>query len=125
MGCMFWDEEITPEEVDEVIDWMAREIYKYGMEVAAILFLESSKPVTFVGSQFGQAFLTPFLPFLGDEMSVKGNKAMRVFEDRENVERLITRLEGFAVHPPKPPAVASVEVGGGSRRKGWRRFLPF
>ena len=91
---MFWAEEITPEEVDEVIDWMAREIYKYGMEVAAILFLESSKPVTFVGSQFEQAFLMPFLPFLGDEVSVKGNKAMRVFEDRENVERLIKRLEG-------------------------------
>ena len=122
---MFWDEEITPDEVEEVIDWMAREIYKYGMEVAAILFLESSKPVTYVGSQFGQAFLTPFLPFLGDEVSVKGNKAMRVFEDRENVERLIRRLEGYSVNPPKSPVVSSDAGSGEEKRRGWRRFLPF
>ena len=46
MSHMFWDEELTPEEEEEIIEWTAREFYKYGLETAAILFLESFKPMT-------------------------------------------------------------------------------
>lgn len=129
---MFWDEEITPEETDQIIEWTALELYKYGMETAAILFLESLKPISRYGSSMGQLFLTPILPFFGDNVTMKGEKAFRVFQEHENVEKLIKRLEDLAVNgleeehnlkeeaPNKENNDSSKEV-----KKGWRKYLPF
>lgn len=54
---MFWDEEITPEEEHELIESIALELYKYGLETAGILFLESLKPISRIGSSMGQMFI--------------------------------------------------------------------
>ena len=129
---MFWDEEITPEEEEEIIEWIAREFYKYGLETAAIMFLESLKPISRYGSSMGQMFVSPMLPILGDNMMMKGDKAMRVFEKDENVEKLIQRLEDMAVNgvenekeTKEEPSNKEDEEVVTEEKKGWRRFLPF
>lgn len=50
---MYWDLEITPEDEEEMIRNIAEKIHKYGMEVAAILFIESVRPLTYIGAQMG------------------------------------------------------------------------
>ncbi len=129
---MFWDEEVKPEETEEIIEWMALELYKYGMETAAIMFLESLKPISRYGSSMGQMFLGPLLPFFGDNIMMKGEKAFKVFEEDANVEKLIQRLEDLAtngldeehqlkdgsINPEKDEALKE-------EKKGWRRYLPF
>ena len=95
---MFWDEDLTSEDVDDIVEWTAREIYRYGMETAAILFLESYKPMSRVGASMGQVFLFPLLPLFGDSAIVKGDKFFRTFQEHENVEKLIQRLEHIAAH---------------------------
>ena len=80
MNVMFWDEEIKPEEEEEIIEWVAQQLYRYGMETAAIMFLESLKPISRYGSSMGQMFVSPLLPFLGDNLMIKGDKALRFFE---------------------------------------------
>ena len=129
---MFWDEEVTPEDADEVIEWVAQQLYKYGMETAAIMFLESLKPISRYGSSMGQMFVSPLLPFLGDNVMVKGDKAMRVFEEQENVERLIQRLEDLAVNGldteqeiKKEPEYQENKEAHEEENKGWRKYLPF
>lgn len=129
---MFWDEEITPEEEEEVIEWIAREFYKYGLETAAIMFLESLKPISRYGSSMGQMFVSPMLPILGDNMMMKGDKAMRIFEKDENVEKLIQRLEDMAVNgvenekeTKEEPSNKEDDEVVTEEKKGWRRFLPF
>jgi hypothetical protein len=132
---MFWDEEITPEEEEEIIEWVAQNFYKYGLETAAIMFLESLKPISRYGSSMGQMFLSPMLPFLGDSVTIKGDKAMRVFEKDENVEKLIQRLEDMAVNgaeikqddeQEKEESVeAEKEKNIDEGKKGWRKHLPF
>ena len=137
---MFWDEELTPKDVDEIIEWTAREIYRYGMETAAILFLESYKPMSRVGASMGQVFLFPFLPFFGDNAVVKGDKLFRTFQEHENVEKLIQRLEEIAAHgiKPKERKTETEENNEGQKegeeekekkpveeKKGWRKYLPF
>ena len=129
---MFWDEEVTPEDEDEVIEWIAQQLYKYGMETAAIMFLESLKPISRYGSSMGQMFVSPMLPFLGDNIMVKGDKAMRIFEDTQNVERLIQRLEDLAVNGLDPEQEIKKESeyqedkeAPEEENKGWRRYLPF
>ena len=129
---MFWDEEITPEDEDEIIEYIARQLYKYGMETAAIMFLESLKPISRYGSSMGQMFVSPLLPFLGDNITVKGDKALRVFEDTQNVERLIQRLEDLAVNGLKSeqeikqePECQEDKEAPEEEKKGWRKYLPF
>lgn len=129
---MFWDEEITQEEEEEIIEWIAREFYKYGLETAGIMFLESLKPISRYGSSMGQIFISPMLPILGDNLMMKGDKAMRVFERDENVEKLIQRLEDMAVNgiedekeTKEEPSNKEYEEVVTEEKKGWRRYLPF
>ena len=137
---MFWDEEVTPEDIDEIIEWTAREIYRYGMETAAILFLESYKPMSRVGASMGQVFLFPLLPLFGDNAIVKGDKVFQTFQEHENVEKLIQRLEDMAAHgiKPKEKKTEPEELKEGQKegveekeekpvreKKGWRKYLPF
>ncbi len=124
--------ELTEEEEEEVIRSVAKKIHKYGMEVAAILMLESVKPLTFVGAQMGRFFLSPFLPAFGDNIGMAGEKLFYVFEKHENMEKLLTVLEELAQEesqPPKKEALgeepSTTESGETPKKKGWRRFLPF
>jgi hypothetical protein len=129
---MFWDEEITPEEEEEIIEWIAREFYKYGLETAGIMFLESLKPISRYSSSMGQVFVSPLLPILGDNLMMKGDKAMRILEKDENVEKLIQRLEDMAVNGVENEKETKEESSNKKdeevvteEKKGWRRFLPF
>lgn len=130
---MFVDEELTPEDEAEIIEWTALQLYKYGMETAAIMFLESLKPISRYGSSMSQVFVTPLLPILGDNMMLKGEKAFRVFEEQQNVEKLIQRLEDLALNgleneeeAIKEETIASNENDSKKdEKKGWRRLLPF
>ncbi|MFH2110119.1 MAG: hypothetical protein ABIJ47_02540 [Candidatus Bathyarchaeota archaeon] len=129
---MFWDEEVTPEEEARVIEWTAREFHKYGLETAGILFLESGKPLAFIGSQIGSVFVMPFLPFFGDSAYTKGDKFFKVFQKRDNLEKLIKRLEELSekglINEGKgegSEGEKDVETKAKEEKKGWRRFLPF
>ncbi len=128
---MFWDEEISVEEENEIIEKIAREFYKYGLETAGIMFLESLKPISRYGSSMGQMVLTPMLPFFGENVMMKGDKAFRIFEKDENIERLIQRLENLAVNGlPEPEIKTEHEAPEKDKptsdeKKGWRRYLPF
>ncbi len=56
----------------------------------AILFLESVKPLNYIGSQM----LVFFEPFVQTLFTVKDyNEFVRMMEERENVERLLQRIE--------------------------------
>jgi hypothetical protein len=129
---MLWDEEISQEETDEVIDWLAQQFYKYGLETAGILFLESLKPISRYGSSMGQLFLTPIMPFFGDNIMTKSDRVMRILEDKENVEKLIQRLENVAVHGVKQVKNTkedsekhNITEQSNKEKKSWRRILPF
>ena len=129
---MFLDEEVTAEEEARVIEWTAREFHKYGLETAGILFLESGKPLAFIGSQIGSVFVMPFLPFFGDSAYTKGDKFFKVFQKRDNLEKLIKRLEELSenglINEGKEKGGEGEkerETKAREEKKGWRRYLPF
>jgi len=133
---MFWDLEVTPDDEEQLILGVAKEIRRYGMDVAAILFLESSKPLTFLGAQMGRAFISPFLPAISEDLGVKSEKLFRIFENRANVEKLISVLEELEREEDKKKREmkkkekeAKLAEQGESEeapeKKGWRRYLPF
>jgi len=90
---MFDYEEISEEEEDRIIEKAAELIHKHKMEVPAIMLLESSKPVAYIGGELGRAYLAPFLPLLEQDFGIPGNKLISIFEKRENIEKLIRSIE--------------------------------
>lgn len=94
----FWKDDLTEEEEDALIEKAALEIEKRKLEVPAVLMLESHKPLAFVGSQTAIAF-APFLaPFVGFDFI---NNYSRLFSKRENVEKLLVRIENGRKDPSR------------------------
>jgi len=85
-----WKEPLTEEERDQLLDKAAHEILRRKLEMPAVLFLEMHKPLAYVGGHAALAFAPFLVPFVGFD---NVNNYSRLFSDRENVERLMTRLE--------------------------------
>jgi hypothetical protein len=75
---------------DELIARVATMAVSRRLTVPAILFLESSKPMAFIGSQF-LVFMEPFVKTFISARSY--DHFVRLMEDRANVERLIKEIE--------------------------------
>ena len=137
---MYW-EEISPEEEEVLIHEMAQLIWGYGMETAAIMFLETSKPIAYIGAQMGQAVLLPILNFMGDVPLEKGDKYLKVLQKKDCLENLIQVLEYIAIHEELPPLKLSERIipdeeldesqeskpneSEKDEKKWWKKFLPF
>jgi len=138
---VYLGDEIGPEETEALLREIAKRIWDYGMETAAIMVLETSKPMAFIGAQMGQAVLLPLLNFAGDAPMEKGDKYLSVVQSKDNLEKLIQMLEYIAIHEKLPEPEFSEnrkedqeaetspdpepEDKGEEERKGWKRFLPF
>lgn len=75
---------------EELINALAQRIEQAGMVAPAILFLETFKPLAFVGAQL-LWFAQPFLTLGLNENDVRA--LAQLFEEDEGVEALIARLE--------------------------------
>lgn len=82
-------EELTPHQ-EEILTKIAQKVVSWKMSVPAILFLESVKPLNYVGSQM-MAFFEPFVQAI---FSWKDYDEVRnMMEERGTVERLLQRIE--------------------------------
>lgn len=82
--------DLPEEERDSLLDRLARAVTERRLEVPVILALELHKPLAFLGSQALVVFTPLLAPALGLE---RLQKATRLLEDPENIERLIVRIE--------------------------------
>lgn len=85
-----WGEELTEEETAALIEKAAQAIEKRGLNTPALLMLEMHKPLAFIGAQTAITFSPFIVPFLGFDGV---NDYTRLFAKRENVERLLERLD--------------------------------
>jgi len=132
---LYLDIEVTPEDEDEMIRKIAQNIHKYSLDMAAILVIESVKPLSYVGLQMGRFFISPFLPAFGENIGISGEKLFQIFEKSDNVEKLITAVEELTreeeeqkkAEKAKKLERKSAEKGkeDAPKKNGWRRFLPF
>ncbi|MDH4158441.1 MAG: hypothetical protein OEW00_14320 [candidate division Zixibacteria bacterium] len=101
------DNNILPEQENAVLDKLARKTVEKGMAVPAILFLESVKPLNFIGSQV----MVFFEPVVQTIFNFKDYDTFRsALEKRESIEILLLKIE-------KHDAVAL------SRQKRIKKFL--
>lgn len=107
--------ELTPQQEEELIENLAQFIVKRKMETPAILFLETLKPLSFVGSTFAMIYVVPFLDIYG--MNI--NQYALLFQKRENVERLLQRIEALIEESDRLKKEKEKKKGKERKRK-WR-----
>lgn len=83
---------LTEEETEALVDKVAKDIVKRGLQVPAIMMLELHKPLSSVMSQAAVAFAPFAMPFVGFD---KYADYTRLASKRENVERLLLRIEAL------------------------------
>lgn len=87
------ERELTPEERDGLLERAAEAVVRRRLEVPAVLLLELHRPLTYLGSQA----LVLFTPLLGPAVGVETlQKLAKLLEERENLDRLIDRIETLA-----------------------------
>jgi len=82
--------DITPQRKAELLGRIAQKVVELKLAPVAIVMLESSKPLSFVGSQlmvFFQPVIMAVFPFQ------QYDEAAALLEDRANVEELIQTIE--------------------------------
>ncbi len=82
--------EVTEERKKFLINKIAQKVIDYRLSPVAIVFLESSKPLSFLGNQF-LIFMQPFYRALFSFREYEEITAM--LEDRKNIETLICEIE--------------------------------
>ncbi len=80
-------------EQQALLDRIAEAVVARELTAPAVLFLESMKPLSFLGGQF-MAFLSPFIHMVVD--ATEYDRIAEAIERRENVEFLIQRIEHHA-----------------------------
>jgi hypothetical protein len=81
-----------PEEENRILEKLAVRVVRWRMGVPAILFLESVKPLNYIGSQM----MVFFEPMVQTIFNFKDYDIFRVaMERRENVEHLLLKIEKY------------------------------
>jgi hypothetical protein len=84
-----WKEELSEEETAQLIEKMVMEVTRRKLNAPAVLFLESHKPLAYLGSQAAIAFAPFLVPFVGFD---NVNNYSRLLADRKNVDTLVDQL---------------------------------
>lgn len=110
-----------PDPDEALLASVAGRVVRMGLAVPAVFFLESTKPLSFVGSQ-ALVFLEPFVKAFLNLASYDRFTAM--MEDRRNVERLIRKIEELEderARKEKEEKVARRAAKGKGQRRWFRR----
>ena len=88
----------------------------------AIVMIQSVKSISYFSAQMGRVFVSPFLPISDENLGVKGEKFLQIFENRDNIEKLINAIEEMAKAEEEKKS-AEKETEKTPNKKWWRRFL--
>ena len=88
--------DLTEEEERRLINNIAKLVVDKGLEAPAIMFLEATRPLSFIASQLAIVALGP-LQWL---FELEGPKYTGLFMKKENVGRIIERIEELSKPTP-------------------------
>ena len=88
--------DLTEEEERKLIDNVAKLVVEKGLEAPAIMFLEATRPLSFIASQLAIVALGP-LEWL---FELQGPKYTSLFMKKENVNRIIERIDELSKANP-------------------------
>lgn len=121
-GAMHIPEEgALPEEELAVLEKVARKVVEKSMTVPAIVFLESVKPLNYIGSQT----MVFFEPIVQSLFNLKDYDTLRTaLEKRQTIEILIQKIEAFdAVSLAREKRIKAFYKEEKKKWKWYQRYL--
>jgi len=109
------DQKLTPRQ-DEILTKIAQKVVHWKMSVPAILFLETMKPLNYVGSQM-MAFFEPMFQAVFSWKDYDEFRSM--MEERGTVEKLLQKIERLDVEAQEKEK-ASRKERKLKRKREWR-----
>jgi len=110
-----------PEEEDRVLDKVAKKVVMWHMTTPAIMFLESVKPLNYIGAQT-MVFFEPIIQTIFNFTDYDTFRA--AMERRENVENLLQKIEKFdAVAFEREKAIKKFMKAEKKNWKWYQRYL--
>lgn len=91
--------ELTDADEEKLIGNIAKTVVDYGLEAPAIMFLEVTRPVSFIASQLAIVALGP-LQWL---FELETPKYTALFMKKENVGKIIERIEELSKSKSSQP----------------------
>jgi hypothetical protein len=91
--------ELTDADEEKLIGNIAKAVVDYGLEAPAIMFLEATRPVSFIASQLAIVALGP-LQWL---FELEGLRYTALFMKKENVGKIIERIEELSKSKSSQP----------------------
>ena len=89
-GIALWDEPLTPDERERLLDTAAEAVVRRGLQTPALFALEMHRPLGFIASQ-GLIVLGPLLgPLIGIE---RMQNAARLLREPDALDAIIARIE--------------------------------
>ncbi|MHB8079709.1 MAG: hypothetical protein ACYDIE_10715 [Candidatus Krumholzibacteriia bacterium] len=88
-----------PADDDLLLAELAVAVQRRGLATPAVLWLESLRPLSFIGAQAMHA-LTPFVQLLTS--GARFERLAVIFEERGHLERFLRLIETAAALPPAP-----------------------
>jgi hypothetical protein len=115
------EKKALPAEEDAVLDKVARKVVDRRMAVPAIVFLESVKPLNFIGSQ-AMVFFEPIVQTL---FNLKDYDTFRcALEKRESIEILLLKIEALdAVASQREKRIKKFMKAEKKKWKWYQRWL--
>lgn len=108
-----------PDPDEALLQGIASRVVRMGLAVPAVFFLESSKPLSFIGSQ-ALVFLEPFVKAFLNLKSY--DRFTALMEERSNVERLIQKIERSEEERAQAERAEKAARRAAKGEKGGRRF---
>lgn len=85
-------DEIPPEEQESVIEEVAKKLVDAGLDEIAALILPFGYPFAYIGGEMSRIFIGPYTVILG-KYENSFDKYISIFEKRENIRKLINRID--------------------------------
>jgi hypothetical protein len=92
------DTPLPTEEMEALVDSIAKRVVNMGLETPAVLFLETHKPLSFIASQGLLVAMPFFAPIVGAQRMADFSKLLK---NRENIDLLIDRIEYISAEKDK------------------------
>jgi len=110
-----------PAEEDAVLEKLAKKVVEWHMAVPAILFLESVKPLNYIGAQA----MIFFEPIIQSVFTFKDyDDLRRAMERRENVENLLQKIEQYDAESYKKEKLYKKKLKEERKKWTWyQRYL--
>lgn len=108
------DFELSEDRKRELIDKLAKWVQSRGLETATIFTLELIKPLSWIGLQFLLGVSPIFIPLV-DEKTF--NDYTLLFEDRENLEAVLQRVEKLRDEREHEEKLKNEAKSKGTRRR--------